>query len=160
MSTPEKDKWDKIAKELLPLDSRDRKDVAAALRELGGEIERLTHELLRIGDIAIINWDDATDGEVDKTGVQLTKTYIEMRRAELKQIEAMRAFVGDEMARSDYKSVADMRDEIDHLKAELLAEAERVTERDCAIIKNGGHRIHWVEACALIRVAQAQEREG
>jgi len=89
---------------------------------------------------------------------------------------AIRAFVGNEMLRSDYRSVADMRATIEKLKAEieeagrhalkvfrdhktqLDAEAKRVTERDCAIAE---HFLVPGTALVLVRaIRNAQAGRG
>ena len=176
-----KDLWDEMAEEMLPcelvtmpmlLPTIDatcatcyrRPAVAAKLREMGEEIAKLKaenegviFELLRIGDRAVVNWDDATVGEVARAGAVPTKTYIEMRRAELAQWKAI------------YKSVAEMGAEIEKLKAEKLAEAERVTGFINEVIvwtPRGGHTLgcncgaYWCERRKeILEAEQAKERE-
>ena len=63
----------------------------AEITTLKAENEAMIFELLRIGDRAVVYWDDATVGEVARAGAVPTQTYIEMRRAELAQWEVMKA---------------------------------------------------------------------
>ena len=48
MNTTEKDQWDKMSKELLPFDTRDRPDVAAELRKMGKAIEKLNEKIANL----------------------------------------------------------------------------------------------------------------
>ena len=49
--------------------------------------------------------------------------------------------------------------EIEKLKEEKLAEAERVTERDCNVLDSLGDRVYSTEVCEAIRAWQARERK-
>lgn len=61
------------------------------IADLRAENERLQCELLTIGDMAVVDFDDAVVGAVDKAVPSPPTTYIERRRAELVQHEAMQA---------------------------------------------------------------------
>ena len=67
-----------------------RPAVAAALRAQAQEIERLKYELSVIGDMAVVDFNDAVVGRVDKA-VSMPKTYADARRAELEQVAQLRA---------------------------------------------------------------------
>ena len=133
MSTLEKDKWDTMAKELLPcnLDCRATNFAGTVVCHSAGCL--YTHR--------------------PSVAAKLREMAAE--------IEALRAFVGDEMARSDYKSVAEMRAEIEKLKAEL-ADLESVKTKTDAMLQMAlGDReaLRSKLRAEAIHAAQARESE-
>jgi uncharacterized coiled-coil DUF342 family protein len=107
----------------------------ALVRDLRGEVDRLTHELAAIGDRAVIDFDDQTIGMVD-AAVKVPATYGEAMRAELAQYDAM-------------------KDKIDQLTAWLKEERDRadelariIKERD-ELLGKAGERIRALEVAAV-----------
>ena len=63
----------------------------SVIREKDAEIERLKNELCVIGDMAVVDFDDAVVGLVDHAVPTPPKTYAEKRQAELAQVERLKA---------------------------------------------------------------------
>ena len=119
------DKYDEMAKKLLPcqllpgcytaserLHNYDccawkRPTVAAALREKGDQNERLTYEISVIGNMAVVDFDDAVVGAVNKAVPVPPKNYAEMRRAELDQVKALKAEI-DRLRTGYGQAIADL----------------------------------------------------
>jgi hypothetical protein len=71
-----------------------KKEVAvlrAKLEKAEVEIERLQKELLLIGDMAVVNFDDVVVRKIDAAVPQPPATYAEWRRAELAQVGLLKA---------------------------------------------------------------------
>ena len=61
--------------------------------DLQALIERLQCELLRIGDMAVVDWNNAVVGEVDRLVPTPPATYAEKRRAEINAYAKMKALL-------------------------------------------------------------------
>lgn len=69
--------------------------IAAELRKLGKEINRLQYELTVIGDMGVTDWNDNVVGLVANAVPEPPKTYAEHRRAEIEQAQAMRQRIAE-----------------------------------------------------------------
>lgn len=121
---------------------------ADELIDLRAENDNLKHELLTIGDMAVVDFDDTVVGVVDKAVPNPPATYAQRRKAELEQHQALRA----ELAKAKAKGT----------RLEGLEMAARYVETS-RLAREYSDKSHYakqmaMEIRALIDAEKAKER--